>query len=99
VLAYLDVTLDLTPFPVLFRPPFVPPTPAPRPGKSGYRKVGDRSRAGAEGERGGCDVLVLVAQIREYSWRRRFEAGGRRHGLSDLWRRVRVWWYRGLQFF
>jgi hypothetical protein len=39
------------------------------------------------------ELMNLEHEIREYSWRRRFEAIGRRHRLTDLWRRVRAWWH------
>jgi hypothetical protein len=39
------------------------------------------------------ELMNLEHEIREYSWRRRFEATGRRHRLTDLWRRVRAWWH------
>ena len=32
--------------------------------------------------------MDLQHEIREYSWRRRFEAGGHRPGVAEFWRRV-----------
>jgi hypothetical protein len=40
--------------------------------------------------------MNLEHEIREYCWRRKFEASGRRTRGSDLWWRVRGWWHRSI---